>query len=241
MIFKHQYEVVVKDLNNRNKVSNKAILGYMEEIASLHSATVGYGVNDVIENGTAWILLDWKLEVLQRCNYGEKVHLNTWVKQNEKFYSYRDYELFDEKDNLIAKGTSKWVLVDLETKRITKINEELANIYNPEYEKSVFVETKLEKVREPKEYISGVMYNVNRSDIDVNEHMHNLNYLDLAYEALPEEIYNNEELNNVRMNYKHELKFGDVAKCMYGFENNKHLVAIKSEDESKLHAIIELS
>lgn len=241
MIFKHKYEVVVKDLNNAKKVSNKAFLGYMEEIASLHSATVGHGVNDVIENGAAWILLGWKLEVLQRCNYGEMVHLNTWVRQNERFCSYRDFELFDEKNNLIAKGTSKWVLVDLKTKHITKINDELANIYNPEYGKNVFVETNLEKIKEPKECISSVIYKVNRSDIDVNQHMHNLNYLDLAYEALPEEIFSKEELNNVTINYKHELKYGDIVKCLYGFENGKHIVTIKSEDETKIHAIVELS
>ena len=241
MIFKHKYEVVVKDLNNEKKVSNKAILGYMEEIASLHSATVGHGVNDVIKNGAAWILLDWKLEVVQRCGYGEMVHLDTWVRENEKYYSHRDFEIFDEKDNLIARGTSKWVLVDLETKHITKINDELADIYNPEYGKNVFSEVKLEKIREPKEYLSNIICKVNRAHIDVNEHMHNLNYLDLAYEALPEEIYTNRELNNVRINYKHELKYGDIVKCMYSFENNKHIVAVKSEDESKLHAIIELS
>ena len=241
MIFKHNYEVVVKDLGKTNKVTNKALLGFMEEIASLHSSTIGYGVDDVTRNEVAWILLDWKLQVIERCNYAETVYLNTWVRETDKFYSYRDFEVYNEEDKLIAKGTSKWVLVDVNSKHITKISDELAKKYNPEFEKNVFNETKLAKIREPNKYLSNIIYKVNRADIDVNKHMHNLNYLDLAYEALPENIYLSEEMNNVRINYKHELKLGDTVKCLYGYEENKHIVAIKNQDESKLYAIIELN
>ncbi len=241
MIFKHEYEVVVKDLGKENKISNKAILGFMEEIASLHSSTIGYGVNDATRNEVAWILMDWKLQVIERCDYGQVVHLNTWVRETDKFYSYRDFELYDEKDKLIAIGTSKWVLVNVKTKHITRIPEELTKKYNPEFEKNVFNEAKLEKIIEPKQYLSNIIYSVKRSDIDVNHHMHNLYYLDLAYEALPEDIYLKKEMNNVRINYKHELKLGDVVKCLYTYENGKHIVAIKNEEESKLYAIIELN
>lgn len=240
MIFEHKYEVIVKDLGKNNKVSNKAILGYMEEIASLHSSTVGQGVDDLEKNGTAWVILDWKLQVFSRCGYSEVVTVKTWVRENNKFYSYRDFEAYDSKNNLIAIGTSKWVLIDMNTKHITKIDDKLGEKYKPEYNKNVFNEKNLEKIKEPTEYVSNIIYTVKRSDIDVNKHVHNLNYLDFAYEALPKEIYEKEELKNVRINYKHELKYGDTIKCLYSNENGRCVVAIKNEDETKLHAIVEL-
>ncbi len=241
MIFEHKYEVVVKDLEKNNKLSNKAILGYMEEIASLHSSTVGQGVDDLEKNGTAWVILDWKVQVYDRCGYGEIVTLKTWVSANDKFCSYRDYEVYDSKNNLIAIGTSKWVLIDMKTKHITKIDDELGKKYKPEYNKNVFNEEKLEKIKEPTEYISNIIYNVQRSDIDVNKHVHNLNYLDFAYEALPQDIYEqNQNIKSVRITYKHELKYGDIIKCLYSNEDGKYIVAIKSQDETKLHAIVEL-
>lgn len=70
--------------------------------------------------------------------------------------------------------------------------------------------------------------------------MHNLNYLDLAYDVLPEEIFRNEELNNVRITYKREIKLGETVKCQYSYENFKHIIAIKSEDGKILHALIEM-
>ena len=47
--------------------------------------------------------------------------------------------------------------------------------------------------------------------------MHNLNYLDLANEALPEEIYKEGKLNDIRITYKKEIKLGEIVKCKYSF------------------------
>ena len=93
----------------------------------------------------------------------------------------------------------------------------------------------------PEKIDKTIMYQAKRADIDVNNHMHNLNYLSLAYEALPDEVYNNEECNNLRITYKHQIKLGDIVKCCYSFENNKHTVVIKSEDDSVIHAIVQLN
>lgn len=71
--------------------------------------------------------------------------------------------------------------------------------------------------------------------------MHNLNYLKLAYEALPEEVYYSKEKDNVRIMYKHQILLGDKVKCYYTNIENKDIITIKSKDDSILHAIVELS
>lgn len=72
--------------------------------------------------------------------------------------------------------------------------------------------------------------------------MHNLYYLDLAYEALPEEIYAKRPFNNIRITYKKEIKLGDIVKCNYSNKNGKHIITIESNDGEKnnLHSIIEI-
>ena len=70
--------------------------------------------------------------------------------------------------------------------------------------------------------------------------MHNLYYLDLAYEALPQDVYEKRPFDEIRIMYKKEIKLGDVVVCKYSYENNKHIVVIESQDGEKLHAIIEL-
>ena len=68
--------------------------------------------------------------------------------------------------------------------------------------------------------------------------MHNLYYLDLAYEALPQEVYEKRPFDNVRIEYKKEIKFGETIKCKYSYINDENVVAIFNDDESIVHAII---
>ena len=240
MKFKEEYIIGVRDVQEGNFVTNKAILGYMEEIACIHSATVGYGVLDIPIKKKAWILMDWKLKVLSRPKYGDKVILYTWARPVEnRMSTYRDFKMYDEKNNLLAIATSKWVLFDIEKCKISKLEEELVLKYKPE-EVYVFEDPVIKKLKEPEEYIKKINYEVRRSDIDLNKHMHNLNYLDLAYETLPEEVYDKNNFNNVRIMYKHQICLGDAVESYYAFSENKHIVCIKSKDKGIIHAMVEL-
>ena len=70
--------------------------------------------------------------------------------------------------------------------------------------------------------------------------MHNLYYLDLAYNALPNEVYDKKPFDNFRICYKREIKLDDVVKCKYSFVDGEHIISIFSEDNSKLHSIIKI-
>ena len=79
-----------------------------------------------------------------------------------------------------------------------------------------------------------------KRDIDINNHVHNLYYLDFAYEALPEDVYRADECNNIEVMYKKQIKLADEIVCLYAKEENENIVSIKSKDKKILHAIVKL-
>ena len=109
-----------------------------------------------------------------------------------------------------------------------------------------------EKLDKKHKYEAEIKYTVQRKDIDVIGHMHNLYYLNLAYEALPEEEYQKRPFDNVRIMYKKEIKLGETVVCKYakevekeeseneGKEIEKNIIAIESLDGTIIHAIIEI-
>ena len=240
MILENEYTVKLSEIGKGNKVTNKAILSYLEDIGGVHSNKAGYGVFEIEQTHLSWILLGWRLQVIRRPKYAEKIKIRTWSKGVIKLYTYREFEIYDEQGNLIIKASSKWVLLDIEKGKIVRIEPELMNRYEPEPDKAVFGIEEFDKIKEPDKYQFETEYTVRRADIDVNNHMHNLNYIELANEALPEEIYRGALFNDVRITYKKEIKLGDTVKCKYAFREDKHVVVIKNEDESVLHAIIEM-
>ena len=103
------------------------------------------------------------------------------------------------------------------------------------------LETWNEKLKEPENSNFIMNDNVQRRDIDTNNHVNNLYYLDYALEALPEDIYMNSNFSNVEIMYKHEAKLGDTLSIFYTKSNNNEIViTIKDEKKEKIHAIVKL-
>ena len=240
MIYREKFKIGLKDVWKGKEISNKAILEYLENIAGYHSDSVGYGINTSDKTHLSWILLDWKVKVIKRPEYGQVLKIHTWSRDIIKCYAYRDFEVYDENNNLCVIASSKWLLINNQTGKIAKVEQEMADKYESETEKSVFEEKEIGKIKVPEKYNSSIIYEVKRKDIDIIGHMHNLYYLDIAYEALPEEVYQQRPFNYVRIMYKKEIKLGDTVKGKYCYENDKHTVVIQSQDEKTLHAIIEL-
>lgn len=233
-----KYTLGLTDVGRKNKISNKAIIKMLEDVGGIESEKAGYGLNEIEENHLSWVLLAWKVKVLRRPIYNEEVIARTWARDCNKIFTYRDYEIYDSNGNLCVIATSKWTLVDIRTLKLVGISEEVRSKYTF-FNKSVF-EEEIEKLKEPKSVIKENDYKILRSQIDVNRHVHNLYYLDIAYEILPEDIYYGEEKDNIEITYKKQIKLNDDIMCKYTIEDGKDIVTIKSKDNKVLHAIVRL-
>jgi len=238
MIFERNYTVGNRDIGNDYRATNKAMLKYLENIACKHSDQAGHGINDIEKTKTVWILLDWKFKVIERPIYGQTIKVRTWSRKMEKCCAYRDFEIFDENEKIIAKATTKWVLLDASTRKIQRIPDEMSTKYDSECNRYVF-EEEIEKLQEPEIKDEFMQLKIRRTDIDINNHVNNLNYLDLAYEILPLEVYN-KDIRNIRITYKHQVEPEETVSIYYTRQEEKSIVTIKDKDNAKLHAIVEL-
>lgn len=239
MIYKEKFKIGLKDVWKNSQVSNRAILEYLENIAAYHSDSVGYGVNTSKYTKLNWLLLHWKVKVIKRPKYGQILDISTWSRNITKCWAYRDFEVYDDDNNLCVIATSKWILIEGEDAKLKNVEPEMAEKYQSKSDKKVF-DDEIKKLKAPEDFVSSIKYKVNRKDIDVIGHVHNLCYLDFAYEALPEEVYAKRPFDEFEIMYKKEIKLGEVVVCKYSKTENGHVVVIQSEDGKFLHAIIEL-
>lgn len=82
------------------------------------------------------------MQVLKRPFYNEKIEVITWSRSVDKLFAYRDYEIRYENGELLAIGTSKWLLMDTERKRAVRITQDVMELYENE-NKSVFEKMKI--------------------------------------------------------------------------------------------------
>ena len=62
----------------------------MEDIGGLHSDSVGYGLDSVEQTGQAWVVLDWKIEIVRRPHYRDNITAYTWSRNHNIACAYRD-------------------------------------------------------------------------------------------------------------------------------------------------------
>ncbi len=239
-ILEKKYMIDLEHVGSSNVLSNHGILSLLENIGCFHSNKVGLGINQIEQTNLTWVLLNWKVKVFKRVSYNSNVIVKTWARACSHFCTLRDFEIYDELGNLLCIASSKWVLIDIKSNSISRITDDILNLYDCE-DKSVFNEKDISKIKQPVlDNLPNFTFKVLRRDIDVNEHMHNLYYLDYAYETLPETIYKLGEANEFEIMYKNAAKLGNTVCSFYKQENDEHFIVMKNEAGNNLHAIIKL-
>lgn len=233
-----EFNLTIRDIDRNTNLTPKGILHIFEDIGGMHSDMAGYGLKQVNETRISWILLHWKIKILKPVKYGESIKVKTWSRGIKLACCFRDYEIYNSNNELCVVGTSKWTLYHLD-KGLIRLTSDIVDKYSPE--EKISLDFNFKKIKEPESYLSETKYTVLRSDIDINNHMHNTRYLDLAYETLPKNVYDNNDFKDIEIMYKKECYLGDKLICKYSKINNEHIVCIKSLDEKTLHAIVMLS
>ena len=239
MKYEYKVRIGLKDIGIEGLCKNKSILSYLEDAAGFHSDFAGSGVPKLNEENITWVILDWKLKIISRPKYGEEIVVQTWSKLPKKYYAYRDFKVLDKEGNVLVIATSKWALIDTTSGALKTISVEMMDKYEPE-EENAFEEPEITKQKEFDTYEYAKEFSVSKNYIDINRHVNNIHFLDFVYDTLPDEEFENGEFKNLRITYKNEIKYGDRVKAFYNKRDEKCVVVLKDEEESKVYAIVEL-
>jgi len=109
---------------------------------------------------------------------------------------------------IIGRATSLWIFYNIATKRPSRIRTEFAEVYGLD---------PLRAIDDPFDPLQTIgagagegeqEFSVRRSDIDTNGHVNNANYLQWMLEVVPEDIFQNNQLASLEVQYKKETSYG---------------------------------
>lgn len=241
MFVEKEFFIGLSDITYGNKLKNTSLLSFLEDMGGIHSSMVKNGLWDIERTKQSWVLLAWKVKIINRPVYGDTIKIKTWSRKMDKLYAYRDYEIFDKEGNTIGKASSRWILIDIESRKILKLDESLEKLYTQEDIDILEIDTNFGKLKESESYILENEFKITKNLIDINDHVHNLYYMDIAENVIPDEILQNVELNDFEVMYKKEIKKDEIVKSMYQELDDSYIVTIKSIDNEILHAILKFN
>lgn len=237
MIVENKYIINEKQVNSAGEFRTQELFEILTEMGGIHSEMIGNGSDVLMAKKLSWVLLTWKIKFIKRPKLNDEILVKTWVRKSDGITSVRDFEVYNSEDEKIIIASSKWCLINLETRRPVRFDDDLSNAYAPE-DKNAFGE-ELPRVKEPQEYELEKEYVIQKDDIDVNGHVHNSNYLDVAFDIIPGFDESKKNYDNVLIEFKKEIMYEDNVRVHYKNEKDKDIVALKVD--GKLNALLFLS
>ena len=118
-VFEKEFELRISDFDCFDKIKPSVILDFFQDVAGEHADILSVGFNDLIKKDLIWVLVRTKYEVIKEPNLYSKIKIKTWPHPKGRIDFDRDYLILDENNNILIKGTSKWVIVNYKTRRLS--------------------------------------------------------------------------------------------------------------------------
>ena len=209
------YEV---DVNGRATILT--ISNFLQEIAGNHAGKLGVSVDKLFAKKLTWVLSRLHLQMSLYPFWREEVSILTWPSGAQGRFATRDFEIFNSKNNLIGKATTSWMLIDLTKMKPITMPDFIMKIDRPNRDRAIA--DNFEKLPKLMESEYQKKFNVRLSDLDINQHVNNVNYIEWAIETIPLEVSKKYQLKQLEISFRAESKFGDsVISQAQEFEKNE--------------------
>lgn len=189
------------DVNGQWRPS--AILETMQEAAGTHSSLLGCGREVLIKQNMVWILSRIELQMERYPSIGETIRVDTMPMPLRRFFFPRYYIFTDEQGQVIGRGGSLWLLLDINTRRMMPPGEVAAMLPdNSDLTAPLGMPPTVELLEGE---VKNLPYLPVYTDLDLNGHVNNTKYADWLCNALGLETLKERTPRSIVLNYNAEV------------------------------------
>ena len=212
--YKHHVHIDSRDADGSGICRPSALLGHMQEAATLAAEYGGFGRSWTLEETRGfWMMVRMWYQLKRPLRWGEQITIHTWHRGGKGAMSYRDFDIYAGEEQ-VGEAVSAWVLADMDTHKLIKLSD--VKIMQETHGGDLCKDKTLSKLRLPKEMALKEHRKMRYSDTDINGHVNNTRYADFACDAL--------ELERLPQEYfLSSMQLGYTAECRAGEEIGIHI------------------
>ena len=227
------------EFDAQNKLTPWGLQNFFQEAACLDADNLGFGFEALTPQHIAWVLTKLQISFSKplKC---KSVKVKTWVVGYTKITSRRDFIMYDQDGIELAKGTTEWVIIDLISRRLTRIPQFILDGHP-----STPAEQALEQnfLRAPsfegQQPVNTCQIQTRLEDLDINNHVNNQHFTSWSLQATPKEILDNKNITDLIVYFKKEISFGDTitVNCYKSDEENAFWYTLTNREGKEVSAV----
>ena len=208
-----------------------AFLDLAQDMAGKGAQLTDFNDDNMRANNCAWVLARMQVKFIKPVRYDEKIKMQTWHKGLNGLYFLRDYQLLDERGEVAVNSSSSWIVMNTETRRISRDEAVMKLIDIAPQSSDQAIEEPCPKVAVPRgiELEEIGSHKVMFSDVDYNGHANNVQYTVWALDHLPEELVFKHKVKEIVINFNKEARAGETVTLYHAEVDGAHIVEGKSD------------
>ncbi|XWS51444.1 hypothetical protein CRYUN_Cryun12cG0177000 [Craigia yunnanensis] len=205
----------------------ETLMNLLQETALNHVTSSGLAGNgfgatrEMSLRKLMWVVTRINVQVERYSCWGDIVEIDTWVDAAGKNAMRRDWIIRDYNTReIITRATSTWVIMNHETRRLTKIPEQVRQEVVPFYLKRIAIAEEKNDIQKIDKLTDGNAERIRSgleptwSDIDANQHVNNVKYIGWILESVQMDVLEDYNLTSMTLEYRRECRQSNLLESL---------------------------
>ncbi|RDX89777.1 Palmitoyl-acyl carrier protein thioesterase, chloroplastic [Mucuna pruriens] len=227
LVYRQIFFIKSYEIGPDKTITMETLMNFLQETALNHVTSSGIGgdgfgaTREMSLRKLIWVVTRIQVQVQRYNKWGDEIEVDTWVDAAGKNGMRRDWIIRDHyTKEIITRATSTWVIMNRQTRRLSKIPEEVKQELVPFYLNRLAVATeevdceKIDKLTDDtaEKIRSGLAPRWN--DMDANQHVNNVKYIGWILESVPIEVLEEYNMTSMTLEYRRECTQSNLVESM---------------------------
>lgn len=207
LFWQEKYSVRSFELDREGRATFQTISNFLLDAAVNHAAALNLSVQHLQKMQLTWVLSRLHIRLLSYPQWRESITIQTWPSKVESNFTLRDFRVLDYAGQETGVATSSWMLIDFKTRKPVPMFDFLTGMENKKEGRALDDSFMRLPPLEKEEFTKH--FHVRQSDLDINQHVNFINYIEWAIETVPRAIWQQYQLYDMQVSFQAESVFGD--------------------------------
>lgn len=203
--YQQEYQLRTGDFDRYMRLRPSSVLDIFQDVAGVdveNSPSLGFEA--LRAKNLFWAVTRYKLEFAANPDLHQRAIAKTWPLAPRRIGFQREYTIKDLDGNMIVKGSSEWIIMNYETRKIVNA----LDVYDGpmDFSTETNFDTRVKRLRKFESAEKPYLIVPQFTDIDMNGHVNNVKYVEFAMNAI--EPGESDRIKTFQIDYRHEVKEG---------------------------------
>ena len=121
--FEKEFYLRTADFDCRMDLQPASILDLFQDVAGEHARLLGIGRDAMLEKQLIWVIVKVRYRILSMPKQFDRVRVKTWPLPPRRSLFQREYKIMAEDGTPLVLGSSEWVVIHAERRRLMPIGD----------------------------------------------------------------------------------------------------------------------